>query len=48
MTDEETAADDVIVWAVEFEQKGRAGVDGFEPGFAAGLPEVDFIGFKLG
>lgn len=35
MTDEKTAADDVIVEIVEFEQKGRAGVDGFKPGFAA-------------
>lgn len=47
MTDEETAADDVIVGIVEFEQKGRAGVEGFKPGFAAGLPKINFVGAEL-
>lgn len=48
MLHEKAAAHDEIIGAVEFEQKGRTGVDGFEMGVASGLPEVNFVGAEVG
>jgi hypothetical protein len=48
MADEKATSHDVVIWTVEFEQKGRAGVDGFENSIAPGLLEVDFVGGAFG